>query len=354
MRTIVTTLRNEGPFLLEWLAYHRLIGFTDFLAYSNDCEDGTDAMLDRLAALGLVRHEPNPRSGHKTVQWQALNRAAKHPLVQQAEWVFVTDVDEFLCIHAGAGRLDDLFAACPDARGFAIAWRMFGNDGVIGFTDEPVIGQFSRCAPEHMLWPWHSVQFKSLYRPDARWPKPGVHRPRGTPEARRPEGWVDANGAPMPAYPGPILPSNGPRYGLAQINHYALGAAESFLVKAARGRPNRSEMPIDLAYWVERNHCAVEDTRIQRHIPAVRDLVAEWVSADPELGVLHQAAAAWRRQKIADLLALPGPLALFQSIIQLPQSASLPLMRQQQMLRLDYRATARATREKAAGATSSG
>ncbi|HRK43782.1 MAG TPA: glycosyltransferase family 2 protein, partial [Gemmobacter sp.] len=28
--TVFTCMRNEGPFLLEWLAYHRLIGVTDF------------------------------------------------------------------------------------------------------------------------------------------------------------------------------------------------------------------------------------------------------------------------------------------------------------------------------------
>lgn len=38
MRTLaILTQRNEGAFLLEWLAHHRAIGFTDFLVFSNDC-----------------------------------------------------------------------------------------------------------------------------------------------------------------------------------------------------------------------------------------------------------------------------------------------------------------------------
>ena len=44
----VLTVRNEAAFLLEWLAHHRAVGVTDFLVFSNDCQDGTDAMLDRL------------------------------------------------------------------------------------------------------------------------------------------------------------------------------------------------------------------------------------------------------------------------------------------------------------------
>ena len=54
----VTSMRNEGAFLLEWLAHHRAVGFTDVLVFSNDCDDGTDAMLDRLAQLGWLTHVP--------------------------------------------------------------------------------------------------------------------------------------------------------------------------------------------------------------------------------------------------------------------------------------------------------
>ena len=44
--TAVTCVKNEGPFLLEWIAFNRVIGVTDFLFYSNDCTDGTDRLLD--------------------------------------------------------------------------------------------------------------------------------------------------------------------------------------------------------------------------------------------------------------------------------------------------------------------
>ncbi|MEY8840170.1 glycosyltransferase family 2 protein, partial [Cribrihabitans sp. XS_ASV171] len=52
--TAVTCVKNEGPFLLEWIAFNRLLGVTDFLFYSNDCTDATDRLLDALAARGIV------------------------------------------------------------------------------------------------------------------------------------------------------------------------------------------------------------------------------------------------------------------------------------------------------------
>jgi hypothetical protein len=82
---IVTCVRNEAPLLLEWIAYHQAIGFTDFLLYSNDCDDGTDALLDRLAQMGVIAHVPNHAGGKKAVQWRALSRARQHPLTNLAD-----------------------------------------------------------------------------------------------------------------------------------------------------------------------------------------------------------------------------------------------------------------------------
>ena len=46
---LTTMAKDEGPYLLEWVAYHHLLGFTDILFLTNDCSDGTDEMLDALA-----------------------------------------------------------------------------------------------------------------------------------------------------------------------------------------------------------------------------------------------------------------------------------------------------------------
>ncbi|MEO0932128.1 MAG: glycosyltransferase family 2 protein, partial [Pseudomonadota bacterium] len=140
---VITTMRNEAPFILEWLAYHQHIGVTNFLVYSNDCDDGTDELLDRLAALGHLHHERNHSGGKKSVQWRALNKAKNHATTREADWIYVTDVDEFLCIHAGEGYIADLLAACPEADGFALPWRMFGNAGVETFVDAPILSQFT-------------------------------------------------------------------------------------------------------------------------------------------------------------------------------------------------------------------
>lgn len=334
MRTIVTTMRNEAPFILEWLAYHRAIGFTDFLVFSNDCEDGTDLMLDRLQEHGILTHLRNPRQGKRPVQWAALKQAASHPLVTRAGWIFVADVDEFLNIHVGEGRLDDLFAARPAAEGFMLSWRMFGSQGRARFVDQPVIAQFTAAAPAQMIWPWRAVQFKTLYRNRGPMRKMGVHAPARA--AQDPALFVDDNGAPVGEVTGTVLLHTAPRYGLAQINHYALGSAANFLVKCARGKPNHADQAIDLAYWLDRNINAVEDRSILRHAEATAQGVAAFLG-DPVLQELHQQAVAWRLARIDALLLQSDYFYLYARIMQAATTAPLPLDRQQSMLQQLFR-----------------
>ena len=297
---IVTCMRNEAPFLLEWIAYYRAIGFTDFLIYSNDCDDGTDDLLDRLAELGIVIHERNRAGGKKTVQWRALNRAQNHPIMDQVDWIFGADVDEFLNIHAGGGHLRDLLKTRSYVQGFAVPWRMFGNAGVSKFDDRPMTQQFTRAAPSSLLWPWRAVQFKSLYRADAGYDRMGVHRPKLKDGAQHGL-WVDGNDDTFVQSAETVIPTTAPRYGVAQINHYALGSIESFLVKVMRGKANHSNDPIDLAYWIDRNFNTVEDRTILRHRDAVDDGIAI-LRRDPEINRLHIQGVNWRKRRIAEML----------------------------------------------------
>ena len=53
MRLIVSTMKDEGPFILEWVAHYLALGFDHFIINSNDCSDGTDLILQRLQDLGI-------------------------------------------------------------------------------------------------------------------------------------------------------------------------------------------------------------------------------------------------------------------------------------------------------------
>lgn len=323
----ITTVKNEGAFLLEWVAHLRAVGFTDLLAFSNDCSDGTDAMLDRLAALGLAVHLPNPGPHPQGPQWTALKRAERHPAFAAADWVMALDVDEFVNVHVGDRSLPALLAALPEATAIPLTWRFFGNGGHVRYDDVPRTARFIRAAPRILTWPWRAALFKTLWRNDGTYARPGVHRPRGPDPGRIAAArWVDGSGRPLPpgfASRGLFSPYGQDNFRLAQLNHYALGEMESFVVKADRGRANREAGTFDMSYWIDRNFDAEEDRSIAGLAPRMAPIRAA-LQADPVLGPLHAAAVDWRRARFRALMADEGYRALFARLQMTPSTRPLP------------------------------
>jgi hypothetical protein len=337
----ITSVKNEAAFLLEWLAHHRAVGFTDFLVFSNDCSDGTAEMLDRLQQLGWLTHQPNPGPWPEGPQWGALKQADRHPLTSAADWIAVLDIDEFVTIKTGDGTLSALISACAPATAIALTWRLFGNCGKVAFEDVPVTQQFTRAASVGMLWPWRAAMFKTLFANDGTYGKLGVHRPRSPDTARLETAlWVDGSGRKLPEiYQRQKLftPPGSDPYALVQLNHYALGAMESYIVKCDRGRANRAAGAFDMSYWVERNFCTTPDTSIARYVGAAGALRAQ-AMADGALAALHAQAVAWRKERFAQLMLEEDYRALFGRLLLTPPSRPLSPMAAQHMVRLGQRA----------------
>ncbi|MCF8512349.1 MAG: glycosyltransferase family 2 protein [Rhodobacteraceae bacterium] len=315
-------VKNEGAFLLEWLAHHRAVGFTDFLVFSNDCSDGTDTMLDRLEGLGWLTHLRNDGPHDEGPQWAMLKAADRHPLKSAADWVLFCDIDEFVNIHVGDRSLAALLAAVPQADAIPLTWRMFGNAGVVRYEDRPLRESFTRAAPETLAWPWRAQLFKTLFRNDGRWRKLGVHRPR-SPAPGTTARWFDGSGREVAdlAQGARIFSDySRPNYGLVQLNHYALGAMESYVVKCDRGRANRDASGFDMGYWVERNLCEVEDCSILA-LDIAPQLAA--LKADPTLRALHDAAVQWRKARFDRLMEQEPWRALFGRLLMTPPSRAL-------------------------------
>ena len=322
----ILTVRNEGAFLIDWLAHHRAVGFTDFLVLSNDCDDGTDAMLDRLEKMGWLMHLPNPGPHRNGPQWDALKRADAHALRAAADWILVLDIDEYVNVHVGDRTITALLAALPEATAIPLTWRLFGNAGIARFEDRPVTEAFTRAAPRDMLWPWRASLFKTLFRNDGTYRRLGVHRPRQLDPARLPEArWFDGSGRPLS---GPFLTTRlfstlgQDNHALVQLNHYALGAMDSYVLKCDRGRANRDADAFDLSYWVERNFSTEADHTILTAAPHASS-IAEALKKDPVLGPLHAEAVRWRHAKFESLLLQEPFRALFGRLLLTPPSRPL-------------------------------
>ena len=320
--------RNEGAFLLDWIAHHQAVGFSDFLIYSNDCQDGSDALLDRLAARGLVQHArndgPHDAAG---IQFTALKAAADHPLTRAADWILPLDIDEFVNIHVGDRSLTAPLAALPEATAITPTWRLFGNAGAVHYADIPVPEQFTRAAPALLAWPWRAGMFKTLYANDGTYRKPGVHRPRDPDPARIAAArWYDGSGRALPddfRSKRIFSPFNRDNYALVQLNHYPLGAMESFVLKADRGRAVHADHLLGLDYWVERNFNTESDPSILALAPQVAARRAA-LMADAATAALHAQAVAWRQARFTALMQQEPYRALLGRLLMTPPSQPLP------------------------------
>ena len=305
-RVIVTTMKNEGPFMLEWVAYNRSIGFTDFLIYTNDCDDGTDEIAKRLEAMGLAQHMQNPFKKGGSPQRAALRNARGQEVVQNADWLICADCDEFLNVRIGKGRLDDLFAAVGEADAISVCWKLFGNSGQIAYQDKPVIEQFDRGCGEHEYPNYRALGMKTLVRNNARFERLRIHRPAFHLD-QGDVAWVDGGGKPMPdlylsqgwkAY-------NGFSHDYVRLHHYAVRSVDSFLVKRDRGRTNHVGDDQGITYWSNMNYNSERDTTIHARLPGLRKEMAALLK-DPELARLHKNAIDWHRGKIEELRARDG------------------------------------------------
>ncbi|MHC9234034.1 glycosyltransferase family 2 protein [Pseudooceanicola sp. 502str34] len=316
---IVGCMKNEAPYILEWIAYHRAVGFDSFLIYTNDCTDGTDAILKRLDAMGLLHHRDNDGwQGNSPQQW-ALDAALEEEVIRTADWVAHIDVDEFVNIRCGNGTLADLYAAMPAATNIAMTWRLFGHNGVTRLSEDFVIEQFDTAAPKYCPKPHTAWGFKTLFRNIGAYRKLSCHRPNKLVKDLADEvRWFNGSGQEMTRE---VL-RNGWRnskrsigYDLVQLNHYALRSAESYLIKRQRGRALHVDRSIGLNYWIRMDWSDHRDLTIKRNLPRLRAEMDRLLQ-DAELRRLHEAGQAWHRAKAEELHAEPEFADLYRQALE--------------------------------------
>jgi hypothetical protein len=168
--------------------------------------------------------------------------------------------------------------------------------------------------------------FKTLFRNDGSYGKLGVHRPRQPNRTKMDaQRWFDGAGRELAAafHTGRIFSDYGrDNYKLVQLNHYPLGAMESYVVKCDRGRANRDASAFDMSYWVERNFSTEEDLSIAALEPRTAPLRAN-LHADSRLEKLHRAAVDWRHQRFQTLMLSENYRGLFGRLMMTPPSRVL-------------------------------
>lgn len=229
--SVAAIVKDEADSLLEWVAYHRVIGVENFLIADNDSTDGTTELLKTLAANGVVEYMrfPTPQTGNVQMPAYTVLLARARG---KCDVIAFIDADEYLVPMDGATSLipllEQLFSN-SDISALGLNWANFGSGGALFAEDGLVIERFTKHAKTSFGVHYH---IKSLVRPDRAtgFANPHfVHLSSGR--------YVDATGADIIPHPkhGKGLSSTIVWTG-ARINHYATKSLEEFLVgKSRRG-----------------------------------------------------------------------------------------------------------------------
>lgn len=294
---LVSPARNEGPYLLEWIAWHRVIGFDDIVVITHDCNDGSDKLLDVLANHGVVRHLKHQPSKTESPLGSAYRTARQDQQVLNADWVMAIDTDEFLQVFVGDGSIHDLISLNGQhCLGMAVNWKVFGNNNQDKWADEFVRNQFTRSADGQVLANRH---YKSIYRDLKNFARMASHTPRRYSGQWGGENiWVDSEGIPLNA----VRLENEPKHSraiamrrvthvAAQVNHYAVKSAEGFSLKGTRKSGAARVYRHDAAFYETYNRNESEDrSALSREVA----FCAEYskLVAIPEIERLHHKCCA--------------------------------------------------------------
>ncbi len=268
---VISCMRDEGPFVVEWVAYLKALGFDDIVVATNDCTDGTDSILDELARLGVVTHLRNNVGQDETPQEAGLQRLLAHPAVRDKDWVLHCDADEFICLTGDHQTIETFVSQFEDADVIALLWRCFGDSGIRYWRGGSVLRTFTRTIDRPLR---RHIFHKSMFRPQ-KFGSATDHMPKN-PKTRDIR-LVNAIGHPLQSQP--LFRPKRSRYDImyrdctwqnACINHYAIRAQDVFLMKNFRGDgmggEHRKKYMIGSVFYQRTNRNEVENLQIMRHV----------------------------------------------------------------------------------------
>ena len=295
--TLISSIKDEGPFLLEWVAHHRVLGFDRICIASNDCRDGSEALLDAMAAAGFIDHVPNIVAPGEIPQHSGYEAIRARLPIDATDWLLVLDADEFLNIHVGAGLVGDLTDRADGCDIISLHAMCFADKPQVNWQPGRVCAQFPwRLALTHKA----NKAMKSLTRNPARFRGIHNHSLVGFKGRAHDLTVLEGDGTRHALLDGTPLWQqlrNGPvhdgSHRLAHYNHYAVKTWDSFALRRERGRgavavTDDTTIRHTDAYFRDRTTPDAQDTSIARYEARVVALMDDMLQ-DAAVARCHRA-----------------------------------------------------------------
>lgn len=124
---IVVIIKNEGPYIKEWLEYYRLLGVKKFYIFDNESTDNTLKILKPYIENKIVDYTFLPGQARQMDAYNlALNKSK-----EDVKYLAIVDADEFIYLTNDKTNLylelDKIFKKDKKIGGIGINWEIFGS-----------------------------------------------------------------------------------------------------------------------------------------------------------------------------------------------------------------------------------
>lgn len=323
---VIATMKNEGPHLLEWVAWQRLLGFDEIIIAQNDSDDLTLEMLICLHAIGVITFIENSDQHEKAFhpQGRAYFRAAGTEAYKRSDWAIALDVDEFLQITTGQGRVADLVTAVgPNVDQIHVHWQHMGSDGLKVFEDDLTTSRFTQTADLDKIVKYAAC-FKTMFRTEA-FDAPSVHRP--VPTVLDTTRAVTASGVRLSGPDiGKAASIDPGGYRFARLHHFRIKDPQTFIINRLRGRPKDADNLFEnLGYWASGDARATTDLSLQKERDSIlAEISALDVLSNGRLSRLHKEAVALWHDRVAAFMATSNWRAYYETVCDLQDELRSP------------------------------
>lgn len=131
--SIVTIFRDEGPYLKEWIEYHKLVGVEHFYLFNNLSHDNFQEVLEPYIEEGVVELFHLPQKSENIYRWGHIQQRAYNTGLAKAKgktkWLAIIDADEFI-IPLEKDTIVQALEPFEGACAVAINWALYGTSNV--------------------------------------------------------------------------------------------------------------------------------------------------------------------------------------------------------------------------------
>ena len=239
--SVAAIMKNEKPYLKEWIEYHILQGVEHFYLCDNDSTDGSKEYLKPYIDKKIITYIPTPGINQQLKCYEKIINTYK----DDTYWLAIIDLDEYM-VPIQKRNMKAFLKDFEDVSEVSLHWMNYGDNNLFARNFSLITETFTSHAKNLN----HTV--KSIVKPQkvVNFNNFGANH------------YVKVEGLSVNEYHKPVkfMLNYNISGDKARINHYIIKSFEEFIHKKKRGHPEGTA--IDYKYYFFHNDNSIKNNKI--------------------------------------------------------------------------------------------